>query len=227
MKLRIKRDLSWFPAGQAWNNAVMELSDGAFKVFAYACLNADRSTGLLKFRQTELARILGKSRRSVATYLQELQRQEYCQVRFGSNQYGPGVIEVDSRVWPYEADASEIIPEDNKRAEYVMDIEKLLQSRACVSCRFSDLDRKLAEEWYEQGVALNLVERAVVTGCGRKYVSWLNGSDLPPIRSLNYFRDILQEICATKAPEEYYEYSKYQVGRLEQKWLSKAAESRS
>ena len=45
-RLRIKGPSGWFAAGQQWQQALSQLSDGAFKLFAYASLNADRATGL-------------------------------------------------------------------------------------------------------------------------------------------------------------------------------------
>lgn len=100
--LRIKPGLRWFPVGTEWQTLLIQLSDGAFKLFVYLCLNAQQATGQLEFHQTDLARALGKSRRSISAYLQELQGRHVCRVDLGRNQYAGGTIQIDPQYWPYE-----------------------------------------------------------------------------------------------------------------------------
>ena len=61
--LVLKNPKGWFAAGAEVERAMEVLSDGAFKLFVYLCLNARRDTGVLATTQTELARSL---RRPVA-----------------------------------------------------------------------------------------------------------------------------------------------------------------
>ena len=71
--LKIKRGEGWFAADRSWQSASHKLSDGAFKLFVYVSLAAERSTGRFVFRQGELAKALNKSRRSIGKYLRELE----------------------------------------------------------------------------------------------------------------------------------------------------------
>jgi hypothetical protein len=50
----LKEASGWFAAGDSFRRALTGLSDGAFKLFAYICLEADRRTGRLLMTQTEL-----------------------------------------------------------------------------------------------------------------------------------------------------------------------------
>lgn len=220
--LRIKPDLHWFPAGSRWQSILIQLSDGAFKLFVYLCFNAQRTTGQLEFHQTDLARALGKSRRSIGVYLQELQELQVCRVDLGRNQYAGGTIQIDAQYWPYESAESEVAPvrSSQEQTAYVRSIQMFLQSRSCVRCRFSPSDRQLAEQWFHQGVELSRVEQAILLGCGRKYVSWLNGLDSQPIASLRYFEQVLEELTQLKPSSEYYEFNRLQLERIEQRWLS-------
>ena len=77
-RLRLKQSSGWFVADDSFRQALDRLSDGAFKLFALLCLEAERPSGRVTFRQTELARKLGKSRRSVGTYLKDLQEKGIC-----------------------------------------------------------------------------------------------------------------------------------------------------
>jgi hypothetical protein len=100
--LALKEASGWFAAGDSFRRALTELSDGAFKLFAYICLEADRRTGRLLMTQTELAQVLGKSRRIIGAYVAELQAQGVCCVRTGRNQFARTVFEVCDAYWPYK-----------------------------------------------------------------------------------------------------------------------------
>src|SRR2546427_10344233 len=55
----LKEPTGWFAAGRSFRQALTLLSDGAFKLFAYICLEADRRTGRFETTQRELAQALG------------------------------------------------------------------------------------------------------------------------------------------------------------------------
>jgi hypothetical protein len=220
-RLKIRPDLAWFPAPYQWRTAINQLSDGAFKLFVYVCLNADRSTCRFDFRQTVLARELKKSRRSIALYLQELQANRICLIRLSANQHAAGNIEIQAPYWPYQWEPQPSVASSSEpHKSYVQTIQTYLYPRACIRCPFSALDRRLAEEWFCRKVPLWQIEHAVLMACGRKYVSWLNGTDSQPIGSLKYFEQVLEEVLNTNTSPEYLEFSKQQVIRLEQKWLA-------
>lgn len=224
--LRIKSK-RWHPAGNEWRQALTVLSDGAFKLFALICLDATREGGMLAFRQAELASALGKSRRSVGAYLAELQRKGVCVVSPSPNQHADGVLEVCRRYWPYEPCFTE--PSRPDRAadpdEYQRTIREWL-SRPCVRCGYSATDRRLAASWQAEGVSLEDVEQAILLGCGRKYVSWLNGGGAEPVGSLHYFTPILQEVRQNRLSPEYRDFNRMQVKRLERRWLAAQQKTR-
>ena len=68
-RLKIKSGDGWFAADRSWQSAAQKLSDGAFKLFVYLSLGAERSTGRFVFRQGALVRLevictFGQNRRS-------------------------------------------------------------------------------------------------------------------------------------------------------------------
>ena len=60
-QLRLKQPTGWFAAGREVAQALSLLSDGAFKLFMWICLNADRGLGAIRIEPDEVARALGKS----------------------------------------------------------------------------------------------------------------------------------------------------------------------
>jgi len=104
---KLKRPSGWFAAGREVSRALAVLSDGAFRLFIYFCLNADRRTGQMRITHGELAKAVGRSRRSIIIYMDELQRQQVCQVQSATNQHASGQIEI--------CDAILAIRENSKR----------------------------------------------------------------------------------------------------------------
>ena len=102
----LKEPSGWFAAGTSFRLALRTLSDGAFKLFAHLCLEADRRTGRFEAVQEELAEAIGKSRRIVGKYIDELKNKQICIVRSARNQYARTCIEIRDEYWPYPCSES-------------------------------------------------------------------------------------------------------------------------
>jgi len=184
-RLRLKQSSGLFAADDSFRRAPDRLSDGAFKLFAQLCLEAERSSGRLTFRQTEPARRLGKSR----------------------------------RYRPYETESGENPESSSRESQYCQAIEKYYSCRPCVRFSLSPADRVLIRKWFLRSIDLSDVEQAVLLGCGRKYVSWLNSQKSEPIGSLYYFEPILQEVLNLQLSPGYRRFNRMQIDRIEQRWL--------
>lgn len=220
--LALKRPAGFFAAGREVDEALTLLSDGAFKLFVYLCLHADRGTGRLRFRLADLARRLGKSPRSITSYLSELQRHDVCAVQAAVNQHYAGVIEIRDRFWPYHKQSTAAL---DAQTGYIDRVRKLFLSRACVAGSFTAADERLAAEWRQRGVTLEHVERAYLLGCARKYVALLNHPGAPLISSLRYFTALLEEVSESPASRGYWQHLARQVEQLERRWRNRAAAS--
>ena len=219
--LRLKNPTAWFAAGREMEQALAILSDGAFKLYAYLCLHAERRSARLRFRHSELAHSLGKSPRSISSYLNELRRQGVCEVQAAANQHQMGSIEIADRFWPYHKQFSETPVSDQTR--YIERVRQLFLSQACVQGTFSAADEKLAVELYQRHVPLERIERAYLLGCARKYVALLNHPDAPLISSLHYFSALLGEVERLKVSPDYWSYLSHKLDRLEQSWQRDSA----
>jgi len=215
--LKLKNPKGWFAAGDEVQRAVTLLTDGAFKLYVYICLHARRNTGTLDTNQTELSRNLRKSQGSIRKYLQELESADVCKSRMTRSRHAKGVIEITPEFWPYDRSPGE--PPLEGEAAFVTGIKNLLSARACVKSSFSVADERLAREWYERGIPLDLVEQTILFACSRKYISWRNGQSKNPINSLRYFESALEEIQAQKIDPEYWGYIRFRMERVEKLWL--------
>jgi hypothetical protein len=215
-RLILKQPTGWFAAGREFTQAITILSDGAFKLYVYACLRAGRHTGCLRATVEELARAMTRAPTAIAMNLDELEERAVCRViRNGGSQL---VLEIRDRFWPYQRQQSSertLGPE----TEFVDRVRDLFLAPACVQASFSAADEKLALGMHRRGVSMEQIKRAILLGCARKYVAMLNAGSRTPITSLQYFADIVEEVSESAIPESYWEPLRAKVTRMEQQWL--------
>lgn len=219
----LKEPAGWFAAGRSFRRALAALSDGAFRLFAYICLEADRRTGRYEGVQAELARTLGKSRRIIGKYVEELKAKRVCTVRRGTNQYACTRFEIADEYWPYQrtqgAEHANGGPEHNP---YVHAVRQSFLSLGCTIGKFSSRDAQFAEELQRRRIPLELVQDALVMGACRKYISWLNGGSPEPIGSLRYFESLISEILERPLPAGYREYLQRKIEQLTGAWAKES-----
>jgi len=206
---------------RGWNvglHKALALPDGAFKLYVWLRLNARIDTGTVETSQSDLAHALNKARGTIRANLTTLEQAEVCRTKFPRNPHGRGWIQITDDYWPYEREES--ATDDPALRSYLDQIQKILAERACIRTPFSAADELLARDWHAQGVTIEQVGQAVLTGCARKYVSWRNGAPRTPIGSLAYFQPILAEVREQKAAAEYWEFTRYRIERMEKLWIS-------
>jgi len=210
-RLVLKQSTGWFAAGWSFAEAITTLSDPAFKLFAWLCLNAERHTGRIRIALPEMAQALSKSESQIHTARDELVERGVC--RRGMDLE----LEIVDRHWPYQRQPSQSGPE-----EYVAQVRKLLSEPACVRCRFTAADEKMARDLYQRGVALLQVARAIWLGCAGKYATLLsNQAAGMPIASLPYFAAVIDEVVSqSNTSDVYWSYVRRKAAALEQEWIS-------
>jgi hypothetical protein len=216
----------FFAAGNEVSEALALLSDGGFKVFLYVCLHADRRTAQLRFRMAELAQAVGHSTRSLTTYLEELQRAQVGSVYRASNQHEMGRIEIRDRFWPYHKPTGDSAV-DPEQTLYVARVRGWFRDQACVSSAFSPADERLAAAWYRAGISLDVVSRAILLGCARKYVALFNHQGGSPVTSLHYFAAIVEEVAGMELNLNYWRYLAARVKKMEAQWRAQATFARA
>jgi hypothetical protein len=225
-RITLKNPTGWFAAGREVTRAMALLSDGAFKVYMYVCLTADRSTGRTKLAHGDIATALKKSRRSIVTYLEELREHQICSIEAARNQHVAGHMEVCDPFWPYvkcRADQDR----DKTLVPYVEAIRQLLAARKCVKPVFNPADEKLAAHLFREPIELEQIEHAVLLACARRYVALLNGTAVGLISGLGYFTAVIHEVRALQISEDYWQHVAARVAKLEQQWIEGKKAARS
>jgi hypothetical protein len=215
-RLSLKQATGWFPAGDTFRKALAILSDGAFRLFAYLCLEADRRTGRFQTTHKELALALGKSKRAIGSYVAELEAREICHVNHGKNQFAHTTFEISDSYWPYSR--LDHCPESPEQKAYVESVRACFLSLGCGSGKFGAAEAADARDLQRQGIPLTVIEEAMLLGACRKYGSWFEGRTSEPIQSLRYFDQLVAEIQQEPLPSGYPEYLREKVKQLSALW---------
>lgn len=217
--LKLKQGEGWFAAGREVGQALDLLSDGAFKLFIYLCLNAQRRSGRIRLECGLLARALHKSRRSISTYLEELEERKVCRIRRAPNQHQAGWIEISEAFWPYHKQPPSAGLDEE--THYVERVRSLFLACPCVVSSFTPADQKLALDFYRRGVSFEQLEQAMLLGCARRYLAGLNGQTTASITSLKYFESLVEEISRQEVSDQYWEYVRSRLDTLQKEFRQK------
>lgn len=209
-RFHLKQSTGWFAAGRGVACALTLLSDTAFKLFFWMCLHAERSRGTLCATAAELARSLGKSETEIVAALDELLQKGVC------NRRDNRIIEITDRFWPYERLRPQEAP--GSLPAYLARVRQVFLQRCCVRSVFTAADEKLAVELFRKGVPIENVERAILLGSLRKYITLLNHEQGTPITTLHYFTAIFDEVHQLEISTQYWDYVAYKLRSLEQQW---------
>jgi DNA-binding MarR family transcriptional regulator len=215
-RLTLKEPTGWFAAGDGFRKALTSLSDGAFRLFAFLCLEADRHTGRHEATQRELAGALGKSKRIIGSYVAELEAKGICTVRPGKNQFARTVFEITDRYWPYHRrEETAELPEQDA---YVASVREYFLALGCATGKFGIADERVARGMQERGIPLAVIQDAMLMGACRKYSSWFEGRALEPIQSLRYFDQLITEIRQKPFPPGYSAYLRRKINQFAELW---------
>ena len=91
-------------------------------------------------------------------------------------------------------------------ASYVAAVVTLYVELPDTPLRASVSDQWLAQSFYDDGVPLRLMETALLLGSLRRLIRPADAPRLSPVRSLAYFRPVVDELRAHPAPESYLYY---------------------
>jgi hypothetical protein len=218
--LSLKDATGWFAAGDTFRKALALLSDGAFRLFAYLCLEADRRSGCFQATHKELAAALGKSKRAIGVYVAELEAGGICHVKPGKNQFAGTKFEIADNYWPYYRASN--VAESPQQKTYIQSVRECYLALGCGSGRFGAAEAAAARDMQRRGIPLAVIEDAMLMGACRKYSSWFEGRALEPIRGLSYFEPLIAEIQENPLPAGYSGYLRMKVRQFAESWNESA-----
>jgi len=211
-RLRLKHPSGWFAAGEEVRLALRVLSAGAFRLYIYFCLHAERRTGRVAWEPEEAAQWLHWDQEQLRYAMAELYQQQICLAASAAE------VEIQDRFWPYEKAGVAAAAPDLE--SYLEQARQMLLRPACVRASFSAADKGLAAHFHERGITLIQLQQAIWLGCARKYIALLNGQTPMVITSLRYFTGLVDEVADTKVSESYWRHLQRKCEQLERRWMA-------
>ena len=105
----------------------------------------------------------------------------------------------------------------NPVTAYVTAVVTLYMDMPDTPMRVSASDQWLARHFYQDGVPLETVETALLLGSLRRLIRPADSPRLAPIRSLAYFRPVIEELQENPAPQNYRDYLRLKLRMETQK----------
>ncbi len=220
-RLRLKKSAHWFAAGEGFLKAMQILSDGAFKLFVWICLKADRHSATLRTSRDQLARVLRKPPDDIESCLAEIEAQKVCSIAADNQPRREFLFRIQDEFWPYYNSASGASA-DPCATDYVAIVRQVFLDLGCTRGRFGSAEEAQARNLEKRGIPLDLVRDAMMVGACRKYVSWLNHGYSEPISSITYFESVISELLDCPLPADYREYLPMELKRLMKHWSRSA-----
>jgi hypothetical protein len=104
-------------------------------------------------------------------------------------------------------------------ASYVAAVITLYLEMPDTPIRVSVSDQWLARHFHQNGIPLETIETALLLGSLRRLIRPADAPRLSPIRSMAYFRPVIEELLEIPAPQNYRDYLRLKL-RLAVKTLS-------
>lgn len=74
-------------------------------------------------------------------------------------------------------------------------------------------DRMLAAQLYQRGLAVKVIENALVLAATRRMIRPTDAPPLGTIRSLAYFLPVIEEVQKLRVSPDYFEYLRHKLSR--------------
>jgi hypothetical protein len=75
-------------------------------------------------------------------------------------------------------------------------------------------DRVLAAQLFQRGVAVSVIENALVLAATRRLMRPADAPPLGTIRSLAYFLPVIEEVRELRVSQDYFQYLRHKLQRI-------------
>jgi hypothetical protein len=104
--------------------------------------------------------------------------------------------------------------DDNRgQEEYVRQVLEAYRKTPGTMGTVRQPDRLLAAQLYQRGVALSVIENALLLAAVRRLIRPANTPPLGTIRSLAYFLPVINEVLEIKVSPGYFQYLRHKLAR--------------
>ena len=100
------------------------------------------------------------------------------------------------------------------REEYVHQVLAAYRKTPGTMGTVRSADRMLAARLYEHGVAVKVIENAMVLAAARRLMRSADAPPLGTIRSLAYFLPVIEEVIGLRVSPDYFQHLRHKLERV-------------
>ena len=98
-----------------------------------------------------------------------------------------------------------------EREVYIRTVLELYAGMPDIAFPARRTDRAVARAFYDQQIPVDIIEAALLMGSARRICRPKDAMPLPPIRSLHYFKPVVEEVAAKPLPHDYIPYLRLKI----------------
>jgi hypothetical protein len=107
-----------------------------------------------------------------------------------------------------------MVDDSGGQAEYIRRVLEAYRKTPGTMGTVRRADRMLAARLYERGVAVGVIENALLLAAARRLMRPAHAPPLGTIRSLAYFLPVIEEVLGLRVSPDYIQYLRYKLERL-------------
>src|SRR6266849_10860522 len=100
------------------------------------------------------------------------------------------------------------------REEYIRQVLEAYRKTPGTTGTVRRPDRMLAAQLYQRGVAVRVIENALLLAAARRLMRPADAPPLGTIRSLAYFLPVIEEVLALRVSPDYFQYVRRKLERI-------------
>ena len=109
---------------------------------------------------------------------------------------------------------STIVDDDRGQEEYIRQVLDAYRKTPGTMGTVRRADRMLAAQLYQRGVAVSVIENALVLAAARRLMRSADAPPLGTIRSLAYFLPVIEEVLGLRISPDYFQYLRHKLQRI-------------
>ena len=102
-----------------------------------------------------------------------------------------------------------------RQEEYVRQVLEAYRKTPGTTGTVRRADRLAAAQLYQRGLALQVIENALVLAATRRLIRRADAPPLETIRSLAYFLPVIEEVLQLRVSPDYFAYLRYKLTRAD------------
>ena len=103
---------------------------------------------------------------------------------------------------------------DDGQEEYIRQVLETYRKTPGTMGTVRRADRMLVMQLYQRGVAVSVIENALVLAAARRLMRPADAPPLGTIRSLAYFLPVIEEVLDMRVSPNYFQYLRHKLQRI-------------